>query len=184
MSILTETRNAATSIRISRPRFINSVSCSTRRTNLVGKKLGGCCTLPLMVCCCALISKVSISLILQGAFLTVPTQIVRLHSKFHQKSSEFTYRLALLRGGQLKKPPCTKDKDFSRAAFSYFSLPHFQTYLWASHSYRGDSLEQNNLHSSQLTGRKLPNILSIQYIHGHNFSNLKPRIWQRAFIQQ
>ena len=52
------------------------------------------------------------------------------------------------------------NKDFSRAAFSYFSLPHFQTYLWASHSYRGDSLEQNNLHSSQLTGRKLPNILS------------------------
>ena len=52
------------------------------------------------------------------------------------------------------------NKDFSRAAFSYFSLPHFQTYLWASHSYRGGSLEQNNLHSSQLTGRKLPNILS------------------------
>ena len=46
------------------------------------------------------------------------------------------------------------NKDFSRAAFSYFSLPHFQTYSWASHSYRGDSLEQNNLHSSQLTGPK------------------------------
>ena len=62
------------------------------------------------------------------------------------------------------------NKDFSRAAFSHFSLPHFQTYLWASHSYRGDSLEQNNLHSSQLTGRKLPNILSY-----NTYSNLAAR---------
>ena len=36
--LFAETRNASPSIRISRPRFINSVSCSTRRTNLVAAK--------------------------------------------------------------------------------------------------------------------------------------------------
>ena len=35
-----ETKNAAASIRISHSRFINFVSCSTHRTNLVGKKAG------------------------------------------------------------------------------------------------------------------------------------------------